>query len=213
MTEEAERAHVIAFLGIDGSGKSTQAKRIANWLQRAGHKVTYLKTSRGRSKLDRVARSNGFANLADYVGGESAALMNASLGWRSLYEIRQSFREPGAFVVIDRYMHCHAAMARIQAPAVEGKIRGLFRRYPEPDQTFYVHAPAAVAHARTLDRDGREVDTVDALAAFDRAYRGLPEFGTFIAVDGNRPPDEVQVEIRGLVAQRFGLPEEMLAAD
>jgi len=30
--EEAEGAHVIAFLGIDGSGKSTQAKRIANWL-------------------------------------------------------------------------------------------------------------------------------------------------------------------------------------
>jgi len=213
VTEEAERANVIAFLGIDGSGKSIQAKRIANWLQRAGRKVTYLKTSRGRSKLDRVARSNGFADLANFVGAETAALMNASLGWWSLYGIRQSFREPGAFVVIDRYMHCHAAMARIQAPAVEDKIRGLFRRYPEPDQTFYVHAPAAVAHARTLDRDGREVDTIDALAAFDRAYRGLPEFGTFIPVDGNRPPDEVEVEIRGLVAQRFQLPEDMLAAD
>ena len=213
MPEEAERANVIAFLGIDGSGKSTQAKRIANWLQRAGRKVTYLKTSRGRSKLDRVARSNGFADLANFVGAETAALMNASLGWWSLYGIRQSLREPGAFVVIDRYMHCHAAMARIQAPAVEGKIGGLFRRYPEPDQTFYVHAPAAVAHGRTIDRDGREVDTVDALAAFDRAYRGLPEFGTFIAVDGNRPHDVVQVEIRRLVAQRFPLPEEMLAAD
>lgn len=109
---------------------------------------------------------------------------------------------------MDRYTYCHMAMGQATAPAVVDKLRGLFRRYPEPDLVFFVDVPPAVAHARTLARDARATDTLDGLTLFDCGYRALPEFGQFVPVDGNRAPDAIQAEIRAVVTRRFGLAGE-----
>ena len=63
---------------------------------------------------------------------------------------------------------------------------------------FLATSPA-VAQRRVLAR-GIDTEELDHLRALDAAYRALPEFGSFVVVDGDGGPDEVATALDRVVS-------------
>lgn len=185
-----DRAEIVAFIGIDGSGKSTLSDRVADWVSGRGLAATRRKTVSGRSQLDRLAQRLGSPDLSGIVGKDAALMMQVAIVWRNLRDARPLVRTPRSFAVMDRYTHCHLALTRMFAPEREAFVRTLFAKFRAPDVCFFVQVPPEVAFARLGAREDAS-NSLEFLSAFDQAYRSLPEAGSYVVIDGTRTPDEV----------------------
>ncbi|HEU4667846.1 MAG TPA: thymidylate kinase, partial [Arthrobacter sp.] len=58
-----------------------------------------------------------------------------------------------------------------------------------------------LAHHRIVAR-GTDAESLDDLAAFERAYRHLPEYNSFLKVDASLPPRDVSEQILRVVSGR-----------
>lgn len=192
------RAAVVALMGIDGCGKTTQARRLVDWLCGQGVDATYWRSEGGRSELDRLAHGLGRRDIADLVGPEPAAVAQAVIRWRSIRAASEPMSREGAVVVMDRYVHCQFAAARLQGLSVE-LTREIFNEFPAPDLALFLEIDPAVARERVMRR-GLDTDSLELLTELDRAYRELPEFVDFVRVDAAATPNEVEGRLRDEVA-------------
>jgi dTMP kinase len=197
-----DRAEIIALVGIDGSGKSTLSHRLAEWIAGRGMAVSRHKTVSGRSQLDKLAQRMGSRELSGVVGTDAALMMQVAVVWRNLRDARPLVRTPGTFAVMDRYTLCHLALTRMYAPQREPFVRTLFGKFRAPDVCFFVDTPPEVAYAR-LDARGDASNTLEFLDAFDRAYRSLPEAGSYQRIDGTGTPDELLDQACSALATRY----------
>ncbi|MHB1022236.1 MAG: dTMP kinase [Acidobacteriaceae bacterium] len=94
--------YFVTFEGLDGSGKTTQLKRLAAWLEAQGHSVVTTRQPGGTSLGDRVrallldSKTTGIAPMAEL------ALMFADRA-QSIAEIIQPALDAGKIVLCDRY--------------------------------------------------------------------------------------------------------------
>jgi dTMP kinase len=54
MKEDGSRGRLITFEGIDGSGKTTQLKKLAAWLEGQGYEVLVLREPGGTSIGEKI---------------------------------------------------------------------------------------------------------------------------------------------------------------
>lgn len=193
---------MIALLGLDGCGKTTQARRLVAWLESGHHPAAYFRNEAGRSDLDAAARRHGWSDFADMIGADSAAWAQTVVRWKSIRAAVGGDLPRGTVRVMDRYTYCQYAAARMYG-LPDGPVRALFGDFPAPDLALYLDVPPALAVER-VRRRGVDEDGLDLLTALDAGYRSLPEFGTFTVVDGGADPDAVQHAIRSAVAALLG---------
>jgi dTMP kinase len=189
----------ITFEGVDGSGKSTQVRLLAEQLRGEGRDVLATRepggTSFGEKVRELILGDDGLAPWAE------AALFTAARAQLVDQVIRPALAR-GQDVLCDRYLD--------SSLAYQGLARGLgVERVLEinlaatghllPDRTFLIVVPldqASLRRGSKPDRIEREGD--DFVAHVDSAYRELA--GIFaqriVTVDGDRPPEEVAKEIR-----------------
>jgi dTMP kinase len=100
------RGYFITFEGLDGSGKTTQLRRLAAWLEAEGHKVVTLRQPGGTVLGDRIRSilldSRSEATLGPIAPLSEMALMFADRA-QSIHEIILPAIESGAIVLCDRY--------------------------------------------------------------------------------------------------------------
>jgi dTMP kinase len=100
------RGYFITFEGLDGSGKTTQLRRLASWLESEGHKVVTLRQPGGTALGDRIRSilldSRSEAALGTIAPLAEMALMFADRA-QSIHEIILPALESGAIVLCDRY--------------------------------------------------------------------------------------------------------------
>lgn len=190
----AKHAFTAAFIGIDGSGKSTLTANVESSLKNEGVHVSHVKIRSGRSGLDRQAVEMGYAGLDGFVGADSAMLMLAALTWSAVRDTKPARRMEGSVLLYDRYTYCMLALARAQAPAVEPKLRELFSSLSKPDLTFFVAVDPDVAITR-LETRGGTTQGPAFLAGFDAAYRTLPEAADYILIDGNKTQEAMLKQV------------------
>lgn len=201
-----DRTTLVALLGIDGSGKTTQAARLVDWLQSRGEAVEYRKTrSGGRTKLDKAARRGGFENFAALVGDHGAAVGTAALGFMHLHEGREDLKRPGTWLVVDRYAQCHKVRSHQLWPDGLKALEIMFERFAEPDLMLYMTIDPAIAAQRTVARGVGRPNTSDELVRMNDSYRALPEAARYVEIDADREPDDVHRSIVDAVARRFDL--------
>lgn len=98
--------YFITFEGLDGSGKTTQLRRLAAWLESEGHKVVTLRQPGGTVLGDRIRSilldSRSEAALGPIAPLSEMALMFADRA-QSIHEIILPALEAGAIVLCDRY--------------------------------------------------------------------------------------------------------------
>jgi dTMP kinase len=193
----------VTFEGLDGSGKSTQAELLRRRLEADGREVVMTREPGG------TALGEGIRALllhgAEAISPWSEAALFLAARVQLVEEVIRPALERGAHVVCDRYVD--------SSLAYQGLARGLgVERVLElnleavgglmPDVTFVLLVDPDVARRRMggqRDRIEREDDGFR--ARVDAAYRELaarfPE--RVIALDGDRPAEEIATEIDGRV--------------
>jgi len=190
----------ITFEGVDGSGKSTQARLLVDRLRAAGRDVVGTRepggTDIGEQIRDLLLHSDRVAPWAE------ATLFSAARA-QLVDEVIRPALARGADVVCDRYLD--------SSLAYQGLARGLgVERVLEvnltvtsgllPDRTFLLLVPGEVAaqrRGRSPDRIEREGD--EFAAEVDRAYREIAEIFArrVVVLDGTAAPEKLAQEIDG----------------
>lgn len=192
----ATRLRAVALIGIDGSGKTTQAHRLAGALTAAGTPATYHRNAGGRAWLGRLAHRLGRPDAQGLLGGPGMLAVESVLRWLAIARALLAALFTGRAAVMDRYAVCQYASIRAHGGRRgEGLARLAYRIFPTPQVTFLLTVEPGEAYER-IERRGADHESLDYLAAADAAYRSLPEFATFVVIDANRTPDEVARQIR-----------------
>lgn len=191
----------IALVGIDGSGKTTQAHRLATELTLAGHPAEYRRNAGGRHWFGRLAAVFGRADAEDLLGRRAMLAVESVLRWLAILNttLRRTVRRQ--ITVMDRYAVCQYASLRSHGarPSAERRARLAYRLFPAPDVTFLLSVDPAVAHER-IERRGYDHESMEFLRAAKAAYESLPEHRDFVVIDANGTPDQVTAAIKAALA-------------
>ncbi|MEU5938703.1 dTMP kinase [Micromonospora sp. NPDC047548] len=194
------RLRRVALIGIDGSGKTTQAHRLADVLTAVGRPATYHRNAGGRRWLGRLANRLGRPDAQRLVGRNGVLAVESVLRWLAIAAALASCLVTGRTAVMDRYSACQYASIRAHGgQRWERLARAGYRVFPAPQVTFLLTVDPAEAYRR-IERRGEDHETMGWLTAADSAYRTLPEYQSFVVVDAGGAPEEVERRIRAHLA-------------
>ena len=180
---------IIVLTGIDGSGKSTAARTLVASARARGVRAMLVSNHAGRRVMSLAAARLGVrlpARLADAVET-----------FLRVGNVLLSHLRAGRFnglVVMDRHLYCQLALRRAKGLPRGCFLPWLLARLPQPDAILHLDLDPAEAHRRITAR-GTDSETLDDLAAFNRAYRELPEYAGFLRVDASGTAIEVAAEL------------------
>jgi dTMP kinase len=190
----------VTFEGVDGSGKTTQTRLLAEQLRAEGRDVVETREPGGTPLGERIRE---LLLESERVAPWAETTLFAAARAQLVADVIRPALARGADVVCDRYID--------SSLAYQGLARGLgVERVLElnllvtggllPDRTFLIDVPPEVAARRTGSRPDRiEREGQGFAAQVDQAYRELAQvFAQRITlVDGTQPPEEVAKLIRG----------------
>ena len=186
----------VALVGIDGSGKTTQARLLAAALAEAGWPASYRRNAGGRHWFGRIATALGRRDAEDLLGRRVMLVVESVLRWLAILRTVLGRAITGEIAIMDRYAVCQYASLRARgaAPAVERRARLAYRLFPPPDVTVLLAVDPLIAYER-IETRGYDHEELPYLRAAEAAYRSLPEYRDFLVVDANGTPAEVAAQI------------------
>ena len=201
------RGVFITLEGGDGSGKTTQAELLREWLSGEGR--TVLRTREpGGTEVGVEIREIVLHHRGD-ISARAEALLYAADRAHHVATVVRPALERGDVVIQDRYIDSSVAYQGVGRVLDPEAVRGLSEWATEglaPDLTILLDLDADAARGR-LDEARTRYDRLEAEASefHDRvraAYLALAEAepARFLVVDASRPVDEIAGAIRGRVA-------------
>ncbi|WP_342075202.1 dTMP kinase [Yoonia sp. SS1-5] len=192
----------ITFEGIDGSGKSTQARLFADYLSSAGQDVVLTREPGGSPGGEEI-RQLVLTGDPQRWSAETEILLFTAARRDHLEKTINPALEAGKTVVSDRF----ADSTRIYQGATRGDLRNMVDQLHslmigrEPDLTFIIDMDPAAALARGLARQSGEDRFEDFGLSFQETLRhgflGLAHANPerCVLIDGNRSPEQIASEI------------------
>jgi dTMP kinase len=212
------KGRFITFEGIEGSGKSTVAREVHDFLRRAGIAVELTREPGGTVTSEKIRNI-----LLDPGNSGIRAKTELLLYLASRAQLVEEYIEPalgkGRFVLCDRFMDA--------STAYQGWARGIGEEAVEelnrfavggivPDATFLLDLPVAEGFRRGPQaREDAGQRRRDRLEREDRSFHekvregylriARREPGRLVVVDATRPLDAVVETITGELERRFGV--------
>ena len=199
----------ISLDGLDGAGKSTQCRLLAEWLASRGLAVTEC-ADPGGTEVGTVLRGLLLTQRHQIAVPCEALLFMASRA-QLVAEIIRPALEAGRAVVSDRFTLANIVYQGYAGgldPVLLYQVGLLATGGLEPDLTFVLDLPLEAARSRRkaeLDRMESRDDTfhVRVRQGFLEEARRRPD--KIIVLDASAPVAEVQERIRAQMANVFGL--------
>ena len=203
-------AMFITFEGIDGSGKSTQARALADHLRKAGRKVVLTREPGGSPGAEEIRRLV-LEGDPDRWSPETEILLFTAARRDHLERTIGPALAAGQVVISDRFADSTRMYQGLARPDLGGAVDRLHDQMigVEPDLTFLIDMDPALGLARALGRQGTEErfeDMGEALQARMRAgFLALAAAhpGRFRVIDGARPPEVVAAEVAAIADAAF----------
>ena len=196
----------ISFEGIDGSGKSTQARLLHEWLSDTGHSVILTREPGGSPGAEEI-RQMVLEGEADRWSAETELLLFTAARRDHLERTIRPALAQGAVVISDRFADSSRIYQGLGRAALGQMVDDLHALVigQEPDLTILVDMDPDVGLERALGRQGGEERFegfgVDMQRRMRQGFLDLaakfPE--RIVVVDGARPIDDVQSRIRTIV--------------
>ena len=190
----------VSFEGVDGAGKTTQVRLLAESLRAEGREVVTTREPGGTSLGERIRE---LILDGDAVARWAEASLFAAARAQLVDQVIRPALARGADVISDRYIDSSLAYQGIARglgvePVLELNLLatgGLL-----PDRTFLLTVPLDEVERRAGRRSDRiEREGAEFAASVDRAYGELARmFGDrFVCADGTQPPGDLCRLIRG----------------
>jgi dTMP kinase len=198
----------ITLEGGDGSGKSTQAKLLTEWLQGLGNTVVRSREP-GGTDVGVEIREIVLHHRGDISPRAEALLYAADRAQHIMTKVRPALAR-GEIVIQDRYIDSSVAYQGAGRVLGAGEVRDLSLWAAEgllPDLTILLDLDETVARER-LDADNKRFDRLEAEkndfhARVREAYLelALAEPERFLVLDASFPVDTLADSIRTKVAE------------
>ncbi|MFN8499323.1 MAG: dTMP kinase [Anaerolineae bacterium] len=203
----ATRGMFITFEGAEGSGKSTQARQLAEWLQSQGASVLFTREPGGTPIADQIRHIILTPDNTAMVPQAEALLYSASRAQHVAERIRPALAA-GQIVVCDRFADSTLAyqgyglgldltMLRVVTQFATGGL--------SPDLTIYLDCPVEIglARKRAAARIGGEWNRLDRkpIEYHERVRAGYLELARiesrrWLIIDATGPVESVQDAVR-----------------
>ena len=209
---------LITFEGGEGSGKSTQAQRLADSLRGRGDDVLLTREPGGSPFAEQVR-----GLILDPATAPHSALSEALLFYAARSDLLDTVIRPalaaGRWVICDRFSdstRVYQGVAGGVEPAVLDRLEDMIVARTRPDLTVILDLPADIGLARAADRRRANAGVVmqpDAYEKRDLAFherlragyatiaKGEPQ--RCVLVDGAKSPDTIAAEIWAHVERRL----------
>jgi dTMP kinase len=198
---------LIVVEGADGSGRSTQIAKLVEWLECCGHATTQVGLKRSTLVSEELER----AQEGNILSHTTLSLFYATDFADQLENVILPSLRAGFIVLADRYIY--TLMARDMVRGMdENWLKNLYGIALEPDAVFYLNVPPEELVQRSLAKYaaldywesgmdlGLSRDMFDSFlkyqAKMQSAFRRLQELYGFSILDGNRPAEAVNEELK-----------------
>lgn len=196
----------ITFEGIDGSGKSTQARLLAEALRVTGREVVLTREPGGSPGAEEIRRLV-LEGDPDRWSAETEILLFTAARRDHLERTIDPALSAGKVVICDRFADSTRMYQGLSRGDLRATVDTLHRLMigREPDLTILIDIDPAVGLARAKGRQGHEERFEDMGLALQQQMRagflGLArEFSArFRLIDGARPAEEVAADVRTVV--------------
>lgn len=211
MTDAARTGYFISFEGIDGSGKSTQAKLLAAALEHEGHRTLLTREPGGSPGAEEI-RALVLEGAPERWSPETELLLFTAARRDHMERTIRPALAAGNVVICDRF----ADSTRMYQGLSRGDLRAMVDALhelmigQEPDLTILVDMAPDKGLERALARGGAEARfegfgpelQARMRAGFLDLAREFPR--RFVVIDGNRSVEAVSADVLASVTERLG---------
>ena len=196
----------ISFEGIDGSGKSTQARMLAEALRDEGHEVVLTREPGGSPGAEEIRRLV-LEGDPDRWSAETEILLFTAARRDHLERVIEPSLAAGKVVICDRFAdstRMYQGLSRGDLRAVVDQLHTLMIGR-EPDLTVLIDIDPSVGLSRAKGRQGAEERFEDFGVGLQEKMRAgflslAKEFaGRFRVIDGAREPNAIAADVLGVV--------------
>lgn len=210
---------LIAFEGGEGAGKSTQVRRLQEWLTNEGL-VARASFEPGATPSGAGIRAIVLDRAHVGISPRSEALLYAADRAQHVHDVLRPALDAGEVVITDRFVDSSLAYQGAGRTIPLDDVRMLSRwatQGLEPDLTILLDLPPEEGLTRARGRavaDRLESESLDFHQRVRRTFRALAEAAPdrYLVLDARQSPDQIAAAIRIQVAELLsGLPLQQLA--
>ncbi len=184
---------ILAFEGIDASGKNTQSRLLYDKLLKNNLDVEYLSFPDYRTNVGSEIRSF-LSGKKDY-SKEAKHILYAANRYEHKNEI-EAWLSKKKVIVVNRYCDSNLAYG-VASELPLHWLRSLESLMPPADYVFLVKITPEISNERKPKRDKFELD-LDFLRHVSLVYEALADNTSWFSIDGTKSVDDIHFEISKL---------------
>lgn len=197
------KGFLICIEGLDKSGKTTQSHLLVKALNNRGFKAVYT-SEPSKGEIGKFIERYVLKRRWRIPVSVEALLFAADRIDHVEREVKPMLDE-GKIVVSDRYVYSSLAYQGAAGLDINW-IMEINKMVPKPDLAIYLDAPIEVVMERIMRKHKRSVmETFETQSRVREIYMSLVRRGDLLLIDGNRPIEEVSMDIQRLVFDKLKL--------
>jgi len=206
---------LIVIEGADGSGRSTQIRRLVDWLEASGHATTQV----GLKRSNLASEELESAKNGNILNRTTMSLFYATDFADQLENIIIPSLRAGFIVLADRYIY--TLMARDMVRGLDSDwVKSLYSIALKPDAVFYLNLPPEKLIQRNFMKNhtldywesgmdlGLSLDMFDSFVQYQQLmadkFDKLRKAWGFTTIDADRSMSELNRELRSNVERVLG---------